>query len=117
MKLSDLKTIDQIIAEDRSKNPEFAAEWDRAAFARQVAITIVRYRTERGLSQRQLATMTGLQQPAIARLEIGEGTPSLSTLAKLSRATGLEFQLEIAHGGVVIPPANRPASKPVSTIL
>jgi transcriptional regulator with XRE-family HTH domain len=112
MKLSDLKSIDQVITEDLASDAAFAEEWDRTAFARQVAITIVRYRAERGLSQRQLAAMTGLQQPAIARLEIGEGTPSLATLAKLSRATGLEFHLEIAQGDVVIPAVRR--SKPQS---
>jgi len=113
MKLSDLKTIDQIIEEDRSSDPAFAEEWDRTAFARQVAITVIRYRAERGISQRELAAATGLQQPAIARLEIGDSTPSLSTLAKLSRATGLKFHLEIAQGSVAIPSTGRPSSKSV----
>jgi hypothetical protein len=32
-----------------------------------------------------------LRQPVIARLEIGEHTPSLTTLAKLTSYTGSEF--------------------------
>lgn len=106
MKLSDLKSIDQIIAERQASDPEFAEEWDRTAFARQVAITIVRYRAERGMTQRELAEATGLKQPAIARLELGEGVPSLATLAKLSRATGLGFQVEVAQGEVELRPTS-----------
>lgn len=106
MKLSDLKSIDQIIAERQASDPEFAEEWDRTAFARQVAITIARYRADRGMTQRDLAEATGLKQPAIARLELGEGVPSLATLAKLSRATGLEFQVDVAQGEVELRPAS-----------
>jgi len=100
MKLSELKSVDQIIAERQASDRGFADEWDRAAFARQVAITIVSYRSKLGLTQRELADLTGLKQPAIARLELGEAVPSLATLAKLSRATGLEFQVEVAEGEV-----------------
>jgi transcriptional regulator with XRE-family HTH domain len=106
MKLSDLKTIDQIVEERRQKKPKFAAEWDRTAFAREVAIAVIRYRAERNLTQQELADATGFKQPAIARLEVGEKPPSLSTLAKLSKATGLRFHLEIAHGDVAVPAAH-----------
>lgn len=110
MKLSDLKSIDQIIAERQASDPDFAEEWDRTAFARQVAITIAQYRAERGMTQRELAEVTGLKQPAIARLELGESVPSLATLAKLSRATGLEFQVEVAQGEVELRPASPKAA-------
>lgn len=103
MKLSDLKTIDQVIEERKQTDPEFADVWDRSAFARAVAIAVIRYRADRNLTQKQLAEITGLKQPAIARLEVGEKPPQLATLAKLSRATGLRFELEIAHGGVAVP--------------
>jgi transcriptional regulator with XRE-family HTH domain len=103
MKLSDLKTIDQIVEERRQEDPKFAADWDRSAFAREVAVAVIKYRAERNLTQQQLADTTGLKQPAIARLEVGEKPPSLATLAKLSKATGLRFRLEIAHGDVALP--------------
>jgi ribosome-binding protein aMBF1 (putative translation factor) len=99
MKLSELKPLDQVIEEHR-EDSEFRAEWDRMAFARDVANRVVRYRTERGLSQRQLAAIVDLVQPQIARLERAEHQPSFDTLAKLTRAIGLEFRFEVAHGGV-----------------
>ena len=62
MKLSELRSLDQVIDENRA-DPEFRVEWDRAAFARDVANHIVRYRVERGLSQRRLAALAGMAQP------------------------------------------------------
>jgi len=99
MKLSDMKTIDEVI-EDHRQDPEFRAEWDRTEFARQIAIRVLEYRTARGLSQRALAGIVGMAQPAIARLESGEHQPTLETLARLTKATGLEFHLAAARGTV-----------------
>jgi ribosome-binding protein aMBF1 (putative translation factor) len=99
MRLSDLKSLDQVI-EDHRGDHEFRAEWDRLAFAREVANRVVAFRTERKLSQRDLARLVGLVQPAIARLEKAEHQPSFDTLARLTRATGLNFRFEVANGAV-----------------
>jgi ribosome-binding protein aMBF1 (putative translation factor) len=99
MKLSDLKSLDQVIEEHRD-DPEFRAEWDRLAFAREVANRVVAYRAEHGLSQRELAGTVGLVQPQIARLEKAEHQPSFETLAKLTRATGLQFRFDVVNGAV-----------------
>jgi ribosome-binding protein aMBF1 (putative translation factor) len=99
MKLSDLKTLDEVVEEHRA-DPDFRAEWDRLEFARAVAARIVGHRSERGLSQRALATSAGMTQPQVARLEKAEHQPSFETLARLSRATGLHFRFEVADGVV-----------------
>ena len=61
MKLSDLQTHSHIATQDH--DPEYGVEWDRTAFAREVAaaaaavavavvvVVVVKYRTERGMSQ------------------------------------------------------------------
>jgi transcriptional regulator with XRE-family HTH domain len=36
-----------------------------------------------------------MKQPAIARLEAGDHTPSIDTLVRLSRGLGMRFRLEI----------------------
>jgi transcriptional regulator with XRE-family HTH domain len=100
MKLSDLKTFDQVVEERRGSDEEFRQLWDSTAFAREVANRVVAYRTDNKLSQRDLAKLVGMTQPAIARLEIAEHEPSLATLAKLSRATGLTFLMVVSDGGV-----------------
>lgn len=99
MKLSEMKTIDEVI-EDHRQDPEFRVEWDRMEFARQLAIRVLEYRTARGLSQRALADIVGMAQPAIARLESGQHQPTLETLARLTKATGLEFHFAAARGTV-----------------
>jgi ribosome-binding protein aMBF1 (putative translation factor) len=101
MKRSLLKPLDQVIEEHR-QDEQFRVVWDSAAFAREVANRVVQYRTERGLSQRELAEVVGLVQPQIARLEKAEHQPSVETLVKLSRATGLEFHFHVAHGDVAL---------------
>lgn len=56
--------------------------------------TILRYARRRaGLTQRELATLARVPQPAIARIERGAVSPRLSTLLPLIEATG--FALEI----------------------
>jgi ribosome-binding protein aMBF1 (putative translation factor) len=99
MKPSDLKSLDQVVEEHR-QDDAFRAEWDRAAFAREVAKRVIQYRVDKGLSQRGLAAIVDLVQPQIARLEKAEHQPSFETLAKLSRATGLEFRFEVADGSI-----------------
>lgn len=99
MKRSDMVPLDQVIEEHRA-DPEFREAWDESEFARQFAIRVVRYRTENDLTQADLGALVGMSQPAIARLESGEETPTLKTLRKITEATGLEFHLAVAHGGV-----------------
>ena len=99
MKLSEFKSLDQVVEEHR-EDPEFRAAWDRLAFARDVANRVVADRIEHGLSQRELAAIVGLVQPQIARLEKAEHQPSFDTLAKLTRATGLGFRFDVSNGGV-----------------
>jgi ribosome-binding protein aMBF1 (putative translation factor) len=99
MKLSDLKSLDQVVDEYR-QDEHFRVEWDRMAFAREVANRVVQYRVDNELSQRDLAKIVDLVQPQIARLEKAEHQPSFETLVKLSRATGLEFHFEVANGGI-----------------
>jgi ribosome-binding protein aMBF1 (putative translation factor) len=94
MRLNDLDTAEDVLAEDLA-DPEFRAEWDRGALAREVAKRLISYRAQHKLSQTQLAGEVGTVQSVIARLERGERPPSLATLAKLSRGLGIEFHLTI----------------------
>ena len=101
MKLSDLKTHDELLHEQLA-DPEFHDEWDRTVLARTVAQRIVAHRAERGLTQTGLARLLRMQQPAIARLESGEHTPSLDTLWRLASRLGVEFHIDITARGVAI---------------
>ena len=93
-KLSELKSARQVRAEDL-RDPEVRAEYERTALAHAVAMRVIKYRTEQGLSQSALARKLGMQQPAIARLEAGDHQPSLATLARLAAGLGMEFRIDI----------------------
>lgn len=95
LSLSDLKTVDEVLAE-HLEDPEFRREWNRTALARAVGIRLLRYRAKFDLSQNELAKKVGVKQPAIARLEAGEKNPTWETLARLSETLGIEFLVDIA---------------------
>ena len=75
--------------------PEFRAEWNRLAPARAVALRLVGYRIEHGLTQTALGRRLGMPQPAVARLEAGDHVPSLETLVRLADALDIEFLVDI----------------------
>jgi DNA-binding XRE family transcriptional regulator len=101
MKAEHMITIGEMIEEHR-KDPEFRREWDRGAFAREVAIRIIRYRAEESLTLEQLATLVGMSPSALTDLEIGEETPSLETLAQVSASTGIDFRVDVHDGEIAL---------------
>jgi transcriptional regulator with XRE-family HTH domain len=94
MKLSDLKTSEEVLAEEL-RDPAFRREWDRTAVARAVALKVLTYRAEHGLSQRALAQKLGMTQPQLARLEAGEHNPTIDTLARLAQTLDIEFAIDV----------------------
>ncbi len=85
----------EIHEQELQRNPEYRRIWEETALARLVAERVLGYRIERHLTQTQLAKQLGLRQPHVARLEIGEHTPSLDTLRLLSAKLGVRFHLDI----------------------
>jgi DNA-binding XRE family transcriptional regulator len=94
VKLSELRTADEIAAEEL-RDPAVRYEYERTALANAVAIRVIRYRADNGLSQTALARQLGMSQPAIARLEAGDHEPSLAMLARLARGLGTDFSIDI----------------------
>lgn len=102
MNLADTIPADEALERARQRNPEFRKLWDESALAREVALKVFCYRTDHNLTQAQLGQLVGLSQPAIARLEDGEETPTLKTLTKISKLDNLSFHLTVDHGAVAI---------------
>lgn len=99
MKLSDLPTHEEVLAEHLDADPAYRREWERTALARAVAVKVIAYRAEHSLSQTALAKRLQMSQPAIARLESGEHNPSFPMLLRLSDALGIELAIDIAPTG------------------
>jgi ribosome-binding protein aMBF1 (putative translation factor) len=93
-KVSELKTAAQIASEELA-DPEIRREHERTALAHAVAMRVIGYRINHGLSQTGLARLLGMHQSAIARLEAGDHEPSLATLSRLARVLEIEFHIDI----------------------
>jgi len=95
MKLSDLKTSEELLAEQLRSDPAFRGEWERTALARGIAVALVRYRADHDLSQRELARRLEMTQPQVARLERGDTNPSMETLMRLAAGLDIEFMIDV----------------------
>lgn len=93
--LAKSSSIDDVIERNLEADPEFRADWERTAFAREVATSLVRYRQAHGLKIDQLASQLGLDAEAVGILEEGEEDLDVSTLRLLSERLGLSFLLDI----------------------
>lgn len=54
---------------------------------------MIEAREEKGLSQRELAQISGVKQPAIARLESMKTTPRIDTLFKILNPLGYTISI------------------------
>ncbi len=80
--------------QEQLKNPELKKEWDDIQPEMDVIRAMIDARIEQNLTQKELATRTGINQADISKLENGTKNPSLKLLKKL--ANGLGMQLKIS---------------------
>lgn len=95
----NLVSARDVLRSDLESDAEFRQTWDRTTFARAVAIAVVGYRADHGLSQRKLAAILEWPPSQVARLELGEHHPTLDTLIHLSQRLSLHFTLAIEPAG------------------
>lgn len=62
---------------------------------RQLGREISNRRKALGMTQRDLAEKTGIDQPAISRIESGRANPSLATLATLAQGVGASLSINL----------------------
>jgi ribosome-binding protein aMBF1 (putative translation factor) len=68
---------------------------DQGWFFAQIADRVAERRRELGLSQKQLAELTGTTQSAIARLESGGRPPRIDTLLRITNALDCELEVRL----------------------
>jgi transcriptional regulator with XRE-family HTH domain len=86
-----MKELDQ---EARRGGPKAIAELAAFDAHHRLAREAFDLRKLRGMTQRQLALKSGLQQAEISRIEAGNSNPTLSTIAALAQALGAELSLK-----------------------
>lgn len=74
-----VNAVDPEISKDLKKTEEIAT----------IVSAMIKQRNSLGLSQRDLASMCGLPQSSVARIESGKTTPNLGTLLNIFQHLGL----------------------------
>ena len=78
------------------KDLEVKREFDALEPEFQLIREMIKARREAGLTQKELAERTGLQQSNISRIENGNGNPSLETLNKIAQGLGKKLVISFA---------------------
>ena len=68
---------------------------DQGWFFAQIADRVAEQRKAHGISQKELAELTGTTQSAIARLESGGRPPRIDTLLRIAEALDCELVVEL----------------------
>lgn len=87
--------FDRRTAEQRA-TPEYQQAYRNAEIAYRVGKMVREAREERGWTQIELATRSGLKQHAISRLEAEDVVPTRTTLEKIAQAFGGHVHVHIA---------------------
>ena len=85
-------SLDSIL-QDELKDPEFAKAWAETELEDQIKRAVISARIEKGLTQAQLADLSGLRQSNISRIENGTATPTLKTLNSIACGTGKKLKI------------------------
>ena len=89
-KRKPIRTIDDYMNDETRVTP---AERERIHFEVALIGKMIEAREEKGLSQRELAEISGVKQPAIARLESLKATPQIDTLFKVLYPLGYTIEI------------------------
>jgi DNA-binding XRE family transcriptional regulator len=85
-----IHTITDYMNDDARVSP---ADRERIYFEAALIGKMIEAREEKGLSQRALAEISGVKQPAIARLENMKATPQIDTLFKVLHPLGYTIEI------------------------
>ncbi len=87
--------------EEELLDEEFATHYDEISAEMDLALSIVLRREKLGLTQQQLADLTGMKQPMLARIESGQ-MPAPRTLQRLAK--GLKVGVLFTGDGIMLLP-------------
>lgn len=79
--------------QEQLKNPEIKAAYEELEPAYVIVQAMIDARNTSGMTQKQLAERSGINQADISRLENGNGNPSIRTLQRLATAMGMRLKI------------------------
>ena len=88
--MKTVKTFSEYMNDESRVSSE---EKKRIEFEVELIGKVIEARQQKGLSQRDLAVISGIKQPAIARLESMQTTPNVDTLLKILNPLGYTLSI------------------------
>ena len=79
--------------ERKLQDPEFRKEYDALESEFDIIQAMIDARKQSGLTQKELAEKTGINQADISKLENGTANPSIRTLRRLADGMGMKMKL------------------------
>lgn len=76
------------------KDPDFKKEWDALEPEFQIVKAIIDARNEKGITQKELSSITGITQGDISKLENGTANPSIRTLQRVAEGLGKNLVIQ-----------------------
>lgn len=76
------------------QNPEVRAEYEALAPEFTIMQAMIDARKKTGMTQKELADVTGINQADISKMERGSANPSLRTLQRLAAGMGMKLKVE-----------------------
>ena len=87
-----MATYRELLAKE---SPEMQARVAERVEEASIPIALGALRDELNISQTELATLMGIKQPSVARIEQADNDPRLSTLKRYVQALGGELSLDV----------------------
>lgn len=75
------------------KNEEFKKEYEALGPEYDIIREMIKAREEKGLTQKDLANLTGIPQAHISRIENGNYNPSLNYLKRIASGVGKQLHI------------------------
>ncbi len=88
-----MNTLNDFI-DEQLKDPVFKEKYEALEPEFTVMQALIDARKERGMTQKELAEVTGISQADISRLERGTGNPSIKTLQRVAQALQMALRIE-----------------------
>ena len=88
--MKEINTFAEYMADESRVTPEESRKID---FEVELIGKMIEAREKKGYSQRELAELSGVKQPAIARMESLKSTPQIDTLLKILAPLGYTLSI------------------------
>ena len=76
------------------KDPDFAKEWESMEPEFQIIKAMIDARNEKGITQKELSSITVITQGDISKLENGTANPSIRTLQRIAEGLGKNLVIQ-----------------------